>query len=227
MPEVSGVDFIIQIGNEKQTITDASGGGTDTFKLAFISGGKTGTILETATAADVQTALEAIADFDSGDVTVTGASGGPWTVEFQGQYAGQDVQLLVASDETGTLVVTIAAGTTEFNTVAGQRGASMPRTMDEIDSTNKDSSGWHEGIPSIRNWSLEFDNLIIENGEALEALEAAYITVRKVHVRMQTPAGHTYTGIATLTEFNWSGPHDDVFAATGSLKGSGDLTKAT
>lgn len=227
MSEVSGVDFIIQIGNEKQTITDESGGGSDTFKLAFITGGKTGTILETASASDIQTALEAIDDFDSGDVIVTGSGGGPWTVEFTGQYAGQNVQLLVASDESGTLSVTVAAGTTEFNTLAGQRGASMPRTMDEIDSTNKDSSGWHEGIPSTRNWSLEFDNLIIENGEALEALEAAYITVRMVHVRMRTPTGHTYTGVATLTEFNWSGPHDDVFAATGSLKGSEALNKAT
>jgi hypothetical protein len=45
-----------------------------------------------ATAVEVQSALEALAAIDPGDVTVTGPAGGPWKLEFSGgAYAGLDV----------------------------------------------------------------------------------------------------------------------------------------
>jgi hypothetical protein len=89
--------------NERQlvTVTGATGGN---FTLDFMSAGPTGNILYDATAGTVQTALEGLSNIDSGDVLVTGSAGGPWTIEFKGQYLATDVAMLVAADVdlTGT-----------------------------------------------------------------------------------------------------------------------------
>lgn len=86
--------------NETQTLTiDATAG---TYTLGF-AGETTAAIAFDATAAQVEAALETLAAFDVGDVSVTGGpgdSGGttPYTVTFTGQYAGVNVPLLVATD---------------------------------------------------------------------------------------------------------------------------------
>ncbi len=59
------------------------------FKLTF-NGQQTANIAYNASAATVQSALEALSNIDVGDVTVSGSAGGPWTVEFGGRFAGQD-----------------------------------------------------------------------------------------------------------------------------------------
>lgn len=86
--------------NETQTLTvDATAG---TYTLSF-AGQTTAAIAFDATAAQVEAALELLAAFDVGDVSVTGGpgdSGGttPYTVTFSGQYAGVNVPALVAAD---------------------------------------------------------------------------------------------------------------------------------
>lgn len=88
--------------NERQlvTVTAATGGN---FTLTF-DGQTTGNILYNASASTVQSTLEGLSNITSGDVLVTGAAGGPWTVEFRGTYLGVDVALMTATDVdlTGT-----------------------------------------------------------------------------------------------------------------------------
>ena len=43
-------------------------------------------------------ALNLLSNIDSGDVVVTGSAGGPWLVEFKGQYLDTDVALMTAAD---------------------------------------------------------------------------------------------------------------------------------
>lgn len=76
---------------QKATVT-ATGG---SFKLTF-DGKQTAAIAEAATAAQVQTALEALENIDAGDVTVTGEAGGPWNITFGGQYVDTDVPQITA-----------------------------------------------------------------------------------------------------------------------------------
>lgn len=79
----------------------------------------TGNIAEDASASTVQTALEGLTDIVPGDVVVTGSNGGPWTIEFQGQYLGlkmadlaaTDVDLMGGGDTVG-VVTTYEGGTT-------------------------------------------------------------------------------------------------------------------
>lgn len=80
--------------NEKQVITlggTAATGGT--FTLTF-NDETTTPIAYNASAATVESALEGLASYSSGDFTVTGSAGGPWTVEFIGTLAGTNVSIM-------------------------------------------------------------------------------------------------------------------------------------
>ncbi|MBS4021285.1 MAG: flagellar hook protein FlgE [Dethiobacter sp.] len=81
--------------NELQQISvnNATGG---TFTLSH-NGQTTAPIAHKATAAGIRTALEGLTGINSGDVAVSGAIGGPWTVEFTGELAGTDAAELVVN----------------------------------------------------------------------------------------------------------------------------------
>jgi YD repeat-containing protein len=73
------------------TLSNATGG---TFTLSF-GGQTTAPIDRGATAATVDSALEALSTIDT--VTVTGAAGGPWTVTFTGSHSGVNVAQMTGS----------------------------------------------------------------------------------------------------------------------------------
>lgn len=125
-------------------------------------------------------------------------------------------------------VINVNTGTVELPTwtlVAGQRNATLTMSTDEVDITSKNSNGWHEGLPSIRSWSIEFDALLIEDDDGLAAIEDAFMNGTQVQVQIVTPAGNKYDGNATLTDFSYEGPYDGEATASGTLTGSGALTK--
>lgn len=226
MPATSGVNFLIRVGNSRQTVTLSGGGGTDDYRLNF-RGQQTANIDEAAAASAVQTALEALSTIGAGNVAVSGSAGGPYTVTFQGTLAGQDVELMTASNTTGGLAVAIAATTATYTTLGGQRGATLRRAGGEADATAKDSSNWHVGLPTIREWGIEGDAVALEDDAAFLALERAFLNpgTYRVVVDIQTPAGNTYRGVGTLTDFPVEGAHDDVLMVSLSVTGSGVLTK--
>ena len=78
--------------NEIQSISLPAATSGGTFTLSF-SGQTTSAIDFDADAATVQTALEALSNLASGDVSVSG-SAGEWSVEFTGSYALSNVPLL-------------------------------------------------------------------------------------------------------------------------------------
>lgn len=82
--------------NEVQTvtITGTPTGGTFTLTL---DGETTAAIAYNATAAAVQSALEALSNVAAGDLTVSGSAGGPYTVTFAGAYSATNVPALTAS----------------------------------------------------------------------------------------------------------------------------------
>jgi len=105
--------------NEVQTITSTATGGT--FTLTF-DGQTTGNIAYNATGAAVQTALEGLANIGVGDVSVTGSSGGPWTVTFQGELRYRNVPMLI-EDETnltgGTITIVETTAGVESTQTSG------------------------------------------------------------------------------------------------------------
>ena len=119
--DTAGIPFIVatKIGtgtNEKQIVTLGGSPTGGTFTLTY-SGQTTGTIAYNASAATVDTALEALSNIGSGDVSVTGSDGGPWTVEFTGALADTDVALLTA--DASSLVGTNEQQIITLGTVTG------------------------------------------------------------------------------------------------------------
>lgn len=95
--------------SEVQSVTEG-GSGLTSFTLTF-SGQTTGAIVAAATAAALQTALEALSNVDPGDVAVTGSASGPWNVAYGGQYAGVNVPQMTATPTGGSGTVTVATVT--------------------------------------------------------------------------------------------------------------------
>jgi len=85
--------------DEQQLVTvDATGG---TFRLTF-DGRTTGTIAENSAAAVVQTRLETLANVGTGNVSVAGNDGGPWTVTFIGVLGRTDLPTMTANSASLT-----------------------------------------------------------------------------------------------------------------------------
>ena len=92
------------------TITGGPTGGTFTLTYA---GQTTAAIPYNATAAAVLAALEALSNIAPGDVTVTGAAGGPYTITFTGTLAGTNVtQITATASFTGGTSPAITPATT-------------------------------------------------------------------------------------------------------------------
>jgi hypothetical protein len=116
------------------TITGAPAAGT--FTLTF--GGQTTPALAiTATAAQVQLALQGLSSIGLGNVLVTGPAGGPWQVTFQGTKGNQPQTLMTTANTfTGgtTPGVTVAnvvvgVGPTANTVVSGGPGPGTPYTV--------------------------------------------------------------------------------------------------
>lgn len=80
--------------DEVQTVTITGSPTGGTFTLTF-GANTTSTIAFNASAATVQAALVALASIGSGNASVTGSAGGPWTVEFTGSLGNASQSLIV------------------------------------------------------------------------------------------------------------------------------------
>jgi trimeric autotransporter adhesin len=119
--DTAGKPFIVTFtigdgGNEIQVVTLNGTASSGTFTLTY-AGQTTGAIAYNADAATVDAALEALSNIGSGDVTVTGSAGGPWTVEFTGALAATNVSLMTAD-------YSLLVGTNEVQTITLATGAS-------------------------------------------------------------------------------------------------------
>jgi hypothetical protein len=103
------------VSNEVQTVTITGAPTGGTFTLTW-SGQTTGAIAYNATAATVQTALEALSNIAPGDVTVTGNAGGPYTLTWGGTQLGEDV---AAPTATASFTGGTSPGVTIATTTAG------------------------------------------------------------------------------------------------------------
>lgn len=97
--------------DEVQTITTTGSPTGGTFTVTE-EGQTTTAIAYNATAATVQTALQALSTIGAGNVTVTGSAGGPYTVTFTGVLAGIGVTLMTSSGAALTGGTSPATATT-------------------------------------------------------------------------------------------------------------------
>ncbi|HEX5984709.1 MAG TPA: hypothetical protein VFY69_10925, partial [Solirubrobacterales bacterium] len=136
-----------QIGVDRieRQITAVGGKGAP---VALSYGGQTtGYLPQVASPAEVQAALEALPNVGPGDVAVSGRVGGPWTVDFTGAMAGQDVPAIGGvHSELQQLAVAAKAGTYTL-TYEGETTASLAFTAEaaEVQAALEDLPGVDPG----------------------------------------------------------------------------------
>lgn len=131
------------------------------------------------------------------------------------KHAGKDVLILV---NTGT------TGSPTWTSIAGQRGTTLNRKGDAIDTSDKTTSGWKTSLQGLKEWSCEAEIIIetLDNGR--QALETAFNAGTNVDICLQLNESVIYRGTAAVTEFTIDTPHDDVMSGKITLSGASALT---
>lgn len=168
--------------NEQQTITlngTPSGG---TFTLTF-GGNTTSGLAFNAAASAIQSALQGLASIGSGNATVTGSAGGPWTVTFGGSLAAANQPLLTANGAS------LTGGNSQSIAVTTPTPSAGPNHWDT-------AKNWlPEGVPA------DFDRVRFEFGstDVLYGLDQSGITLTEIEI------SSSFTGSIGLPRLNSSG----------------------
>lgn len=133
------------------------------------------------------------------------------------KVAGVDVLLKVKVASTMTAI-------------GGQKSASLSRSANTIDVTDKNSNGWAESMAGIKTWSIDCDAFVVLGDDALEALFTAFEARTAIDVEIRVGAndnadGYTYTGKAVITDFPEDYPQDDAVSISLSLQGASPLVR--
>lgn len=168
--------------NEQQVITVTGSPTGGTFTLTF-GANTTSALAFNASAATIQTALQGLASIGSGNATVAGSAGGPWTVTFTGTLAAANQSALTANGAG------LTGGSTQTITVATPVPSAGPNHWDT-------AQNWlPAGVP------VDFDRVRFEFGssDVLYGLDQSAITLTEIEI------SSGYTGSIGLPRLNGSG----------------------
>lgn len=129
---------------------------------------------------------------------------------------------------SGASVILKIKKDTETVPIGGQTGATINRSAETIDVTNKVSDGYKEYVSGWKDWSIDCDAFVTLGDEGQDLLEAAYEegTAVEVDVRIGADSnakGVTYTGFALVTSLSTDLSQDDAVTYSLSLQGTGAL----
>lgn len=114
-----------------------------------------------------------------------------------------------------------------WTAVGGQRGATLNRSADTIETTSKDSTGYKSYAYGFKDWSIDADGLLVTDDAGYGELEDAFIAGTTIKVDVVMASGDKYSGDVIITDFPIEAPYDDMTTYSVTLQGSGALTKTT
>jgi len=106
--------------------------------------------------------------------------------------------------------------------IGGQSSASIKRSMDVIETTDKTSNGWVTKIGGIKEWSIEMDSFMVVGDAGYKALSDAFKNRSELDVETEI-GGTTYSGKALISDFPLDAPQDDAVTFSVTLEGTGEL----
>lgn len=127
---------------------------------------------------------------------------------------------ILVSVNTGTEALPV------YTAVGGQRGATLNRSSETIDVSNKVSGDWKKSISGLKEWSVDADGLLALTDAGFEALETAFNNSVEVLIQIAKGTDLVYSGNAIITDFPIEAPYDDVATYSVSFTGTGALTRA-
>lgn len=130
------------------------------------------------------------------------------------KVAGVDVLLKVKKD-----LLYVAVG--------GQKGASLSRSSETIDVSDKNSGGWSEAIMGMKSWSLDCEGFVCLGDEGFELLHTAFDNreALEVEIKVGETGGYTYTGKVIISDFPEDYAQDSAVTYSLSLQGASALTR--
>lgn len=180
------------VGNDEvQTLTIGGSPTGGTFTVTF-GGQTTSGVAYNATAATLQTALQALSSIGANNVTVTGSAGGPYTLTFVNALGKTDVAQITASAAglTGGMPTITPATTT-----AGSAGTAG--TFKKVDSASTDGSQSARAL-LMYNCSTDSSGNITIEGEWAQTYPTAPVYISGMF-RTEDLVGITTTDISNLS----------------------------
>lgn len=112
--------------------------------------------------------------------------------------------------------------------VGGQSGATLNRSMNVIETTDKTSGGWVTKVGGIKEWSVECEAFMVIGDEGYKALSDAFKDRSEIDVEMATGVGTghvTFKGKALISDFPVEMAQDDAVTFSITLEGTGELVE--
>lgn len=106
--------------------------------------------------------------------------------------------------------------------IGGQSGATLNRSMNVIETTDKTSNGWVTKIGGTKEWSIDMDAFLVVSDAGYQALSTAFANREEVDIEMAI-GNITYSGKALLSDFPVEAPSDDAVTFSITLEGTGEL----
>lgn len=112
------------------------------------------------------------------------------------------------------------------NVVAGQRGASLSMSADDIDITDKTTEGYKAFLAGLKEWSISCDGLVCVGDQGYDALVEAFLAAEEVQVQLKNEAGtFGYQGTVSIASMDFDAQYDDALTYSCELKGASALKK--
>jgi NHL repeat-containing protein len=132
---------------------------------SILVGQETAPIARNASATEVQAPLQALSAIGAGNVSVSGAAGGPWDVEFKGVFAGKAISSLLGVNEAN-----LTGSPKSAAVVNGQMTAPIARNASaaEVQAALEALSAIGAGNVSVSGsaggpWDVEFKGIFAQN----------------------------------------------------------------
>ena len=118
----------------------------------------------------------------------------------------------------------------EYIAVGGQTGASLSRSAETIDTTDKTSGGWTTSMAGTKSWSVDTDGFVCLGDEAMDLLEECFEnrTPVELEIRMgenESANGVTFTGSAYITDFPLDFAQDSAVTYTLAFSSASGLKR--
>lgn len=131
---------------------------------------------------------------------------------------------------SGASVILKIKKSEEYIAIGGQTGATINRSAETIDVTNKVSEGFKEYVAGWKDWSIDCDAFVTLGDEGQEELETAYAKGIAVDVDIrvggdENAKGVNYKGKAIITSLSTDLSQDDAVTYSLSLQGTGALIR--
>lgn len=114
------------------------------------------------------------------------------------------------------------------NVVAGQRGASLSMSADELDITDKTTRGYKAFLVGLKEWTLSCDGIVCVGDAGYDALVEAFLAGDTIEVELkQEGNAFGYKGTVAIASMDFDAQYDDALTYSCELKGASALEKIT